>query len=124
MAEGGPRRAMEVFMGAVVGDAVFDHWFDSAEPDQRARVLDNGAVLFPIEMPWVACFVPDRVGMRASGVPLAVVTGVENRDTWFGAAAAWLAEGTGADRVEVPGGHVAFITHPEAFAALVRGTLP
>ena len=123
MAEGGPRRAMEVFMRAVVGDAVFDHWTESAEPEQRARVLDNGAVLFPIEMPWVGCFVPDRAGMRAAGVPLTIVTGADNRDTWFDSAAAWLAEGTGADRVEVPGGHVAYVTHPEAFVALVRDAL-
>lgn len=110
-------------MRAVAGDAVFERWSASAEPGLRARVLGNGAVLFPIEMPWVACFVPDRAGMRASGVPLTMVTGVDSRDTWFAAAAAWLAEGTGADRVELPGGHLGFITHPEAFVQLVRGTL-
>lgn len=81
------------------------------------------AVLFPIEMPWVGCFVPDRAGMRATGVPLTIVTGVDNRDTWFHSAAAWLAEGTGADRAEVPGGHVAYVAHPEAFAGLVRDAL-
>jgi pimeloyl-ACP methyl ester carboxylesterase len=123
MAEGGPRRAMEIFLRAVVGDAVFDQWSASAEPDKRARVLDNAAVLFPIEMPWVACFVPDRAAMRASGVPLTVVTGVDSRDTWFAAATAWLAEGTGANQVELPGGHVGFHTHPEEFVSLVRGTL-
>lgn len=123
MAEAGPRRAMEVFMRAVVGDEVFDQWSESAEPEQRARVLDNGAVLFPIEMPWVGCFVPDRAGMRATGVPLTIVTGLDNRGTWFDSAAAWLAEGTGATRVEVPGGHVAYVTHPEAFVALVRDAL-
>jgi pimeloyl-ACP methyl ester carboxylesterase len=119
MAAGGPRRAMEVFMRGNVGDEVFDTWFELAEPAERDRVLDNGAVLFPIEMPWLACFVPDRDGMRASGVPLTVVAGAENRDTWFGAAASWLVEGTGADRAELPGGHVGFVTHPEAFIALV-----
>jgi pimeloyl-ACP methyl ester carboxylesterase len=123
MAEEGPRRAMELFMRAVVGDAVFDQWSASAEPERRARVLDNGAVLFPIEMPWVACFMPDRDALRATGVPLTVVTGADNRDSWFAAAAAWLAEGTGANHVELPGGHLGFHTHPEAFVALVRGTL-
>lgn len=113
--------APAVVVGHSAGGSIICHWFESAEPEQRARVLDNGAVLFPIEMPWVACFVPDRAGMRATGVPLTVVTGVDNRDTWFGAAAAWLAEGTGANRVELPGGHIGFITHPEAFVALVRG---
>jgi hypothetical protein len=54
---------------------------------------------------------------------LTIVTGVDNRDTWFHSAAAWLAEGTGADRAEVPGGHVAYVAHPEAFAGLVRDAL-
>jgi hypothetical protein len=43
--------------------------------------------------------------MQASRVPLTVVAGEQNRDTPLGAAAAWLAEGTGADLVELPGGH-------------------
>lgn len=120
MAEGGPRRAMEVFLRSVVDDAVVDRWLEVTDPAQRDRVLDNGAVLFPIEMPWIADFVPDWEGMRASGVPLTVVAGADNRDTWFGAAARWLAEGTGADQVELPGGHVGFVTHPEQFIALVR----
>jgi hypothetical protein len=35
-------------------------------------------------------------------------------------AAAWLAEGTGADRVELPGGHGGFVSHPQEFIELVR----
>jgi pimeloyl-ACP methyl ester carboxylesterase len=120
MAEGGPRAAMEAFMRGVVGDEVADMWFQMTDPAEQDRVLDNGTVRFGIEMPWVTCFVPDRDGMRASGVPLTVVAGADNPHTWFGAAAAWLAEGTGADRVELPGGHVGFVTHPQAFVALVR----
>jgi acetyltransferase/esterase len=49
-----------------------------------------------------------------------VAVGAENRDTWYGAAAAWLAEGTGADLVELPGGHGGFVSHPQEFLALVR----
>jgi hypothetical protein len=123
MAEGGPRRAMEVFVRRNAGDEIVDMWFQSVDPAERDRVLDNGAVLFPIEMPAVAAFVPDRDRMRASGVPLTVVMGKQNRDTWFGGAATWLAEGTRADLVELPGGHVGFITHPQAFVELVRRTV-
>jgi hypothetical protein len=65
-------------------------------------------VFFPIELPVFATFVPDRDRMRASGVPLTVVVGRQNRDTWFGAAATWLAEGASADLVELPGGHVGY----------------
>jgi pimeloyl-ACP methyl ester carboxylesterase len=53
-------------------------------------------------------------------VPLTVAVGAENRDTWYGAAAAWLAEGTGADLIELPGGHGGFVSHPQEFIALVR----
>jgi pimeloyl-ACP methyl ester carboxylesterase len=118
--EGGYRLAMERFMRSNAGDEIVDGLFASIDPAERDRVLDNGAVLFPIEMPAVAAFVPDRDRMRASGVPLTVVVGEENRRTWFGAASSWLAEGTGASRVDLPGAHVGFVTHPEALIELVR----
>jgi pimeloyl-ACP methyl ester carboxylesterase len=120
MAEGGPRHAMEAFIRGNAGDEVADQWFESLDPTDRDRILDNGAVFFPIELPAFAEFVPDREGMRASGVPLTVAVGAENRDTWYGAAAAWLAEGTGADLVELSGGHGGFVSHPQAFIELVR----
>ena len=123
MAEGGPRHAMEAFIRGNAGDEVADQWFESLDPTGRERILDNGAVFFPIELPAFAAFVPDRDGMRASGVPLTVVVGAENRDTWFGAAAAWLAEGTGAELVELPGGHGGFVSHPQEFIELVRRTV-
>ncbi len=55
-----------------------------------------------------------------SRTALTVVLGEQNRDTWFGAAATWLAEGTRADLVEMPGGHVGFVSHPTEFVELVR----
>jgi pimeloyl-ACP methyl ester carboxylesterase len=121
MAEGGPRRAMEGFMRANAGDEIVDRLLASAPPADLDRILDNGAAFFERELPMFAGFVPDRDGMRASGVPLTVVVGAENRDTWYGAASAWLAEGTGAELVELPGGHAGLISHPEAFIELVRG---
>jgi pimeloyl-ACP methyl ester carboxylesterase len=120
MAEGGPRRAMEAFMRLNAGDQVVDELFASLPPAQVDMVLGNGEVFFPIELPAFAAFVPDRERMRASGVPLTVAVGADNRDTWFGAASAWLAGGTGAKLVELPGGHVGFLTHPEPFVELVR----
>jgi pimeloyl-ACP methyl ester carboxylesterase len=120
MAEGGPRHAMEMFIRGNAGDEVADQWFESLDATDRDRILENGAVFFPIELPAFAAFMPDREGMRASGVALTVAVGVENRDTWYGAAAAWLAEGTGADLVELPGGHGGFVSHPQEFIELVR----
>lgn len=118
MAEGGPRGAMEAFMRHTVGDEVFESI--DFDPTAGERILDNGAVLFSIELPVFETFVPDRDRMRGSGVPLTMVAGKENRDTWFGAAASWLAEGTGAERVELPGGHIGYLTHPTEFVELVR----
>jgi pimeloyl-ACP methyl ester carboxylesterase len=62
MAEGGPRHAMEAFIRGNAGDEVADQWFESLDPTGRDRILDNGAVFFPIELPAFAAFVPDREG--------------------------------------------------------------
>jgi pimeloyl-ACP methyl ester carboxylesterase len=123
IAQGGPRRAMEVFMRTSAGDEAFEHWRESTDPAVRERVLDNGAVFFPIELPAFATFVPDCEGLRASGVPFTVVVGEENRDTWLGAASAWLVQQTAAERVELPGGHAGFATHPREFMELIGRTI-
>jgi pimeloyl-ACP methyl ester carboxylesterase len=120
MAEGGPRLAMERFMRLNAGDQVVDQLLASVPPAELDRVLDNGATFFELELPVFAGFVPDRDTLRASGVPLTVAVGADNRDNWHGAASAWLAEGTGAELVELPGGHAGLLTYPEAFADLVR----
>jgi pimeloyl-ACP methyl ester carboxylesterase len=120
MADGGPRMAMESFMRTVAGDAAFEHWYASAAGAVRERMLDNGAVFLPIEVPAFAGFVPDCAAMRASGVPLTVVVGAESRGTWFDDAATWLVAGTGASRAELPGGHAGFDSHPREFIDLIR----
>lgn len=120
MAEGGPRRAMEVFIRANAGDAAYESWLASADPALREQTFGNAATFFSIELPAFATFVPDRDRLRASGVPLTVVVGADNRDGWYGAAARWLVEGAGASLVELPGGHGGFETHQDEFVALVR----
>ena len=120
MSEGGPRRAMEAFIRANAGDGAYQAWLASTTPAYRERMFGNAEVFFAIELPAFAAFIPDRDRLRAGGVPLTVAVGAENRDGWYGAAARWLVEGTGADLVEVPGGHGSFETHREDFIALVR----
>ncbi|MQA13762.1 MAG: alpha/beta fold hydrolase [Pseudonocardiaceae bacterium] len=66
MAEGGTRHAMEMFMRANAGDEVVDH-FAASDPAQIERVLGNGVVFIPIELPTFAAFVPDLSRMRAGG---------------------------------------------------------
>jgi pimeloyl-ACP methyl ester carboxylesterase len=121
MAEGGPRRALEAFIRANAGDEAYELWLASTEPALRERIFGNAATFFSIELPVFATFVPDRDRLRTSGVPLTVVVGEDNRDGWFGAAARWLVEGTGAGLVELHGGHGGFVTHQAEFVALVRG---
>jgi pimeloyl-ACP methyl ester carboxylesterase len=120
MAEGGPRRGMEAFIRANAGDDAYEAWLASTDPALRERFFGNAEVFFSIELPAFATFVPDRERLRASGVSLTVAVGEQNRDGWYGAAARWLAEGTGADLVTLPGGHGGFITDQEAFVQVVR----
>jgi pimeloyl-ACP methyl ester carboxylesterase len=121
MADGGPRRAMEAFIRANAGDAGYESWLASTDPALRERFFGNAATFFAIELPAFAVFVPDRERMRASGVPLTVVVGEDNRDNWYGDTARWLVAGVGASLVELPGGHAGFETHQEEFVALVQG---
>jgi pimeloyl-ACP methyl ester carboxylesterase len=121
MAEGGPRRAMEMFIRANAGDEAYETWLASTDPSFRERIFGNAAAFFAIELPAFAAFVPDRERLRASGVPLTVVVGEDNIDGWYGAAARWLIDGSGASLVELPGGHGGFVTHQDEFVALVSG---
>lgn len=59
-----------------------DRRFSSFTPAERDRVLANGDVFFPLELPVFATFVPDRGRIQASGVPLSVVLSERNRDSW------------------------------------------
>jgi pimeloyl-ACP methyl ester carboxylesterase len=120
MTDGGPRRAMEVFMRCNAGDTAFEHWQATVDPALRERIMANASVFFETELPPFARFTPNCPAMRAAGVPLTVVVGADDRDTWFDAAAAWVVAGTGAQRVYIPGGHAGFDSHPEAFMALIR----
>ncbi len=119
LAERGPRQAFELFIRADSGDEA-DNVVEVLGATVWDRVLDNGAVFFSIALPAIAAFVPDGALMRASGVPLTVVRGAQNRDTWLAAASAWLAAATGADCGELPGGHGGYVTNPAEFVALVR----
>jgi hypothetical protein len=66
-----------------------------------------------------ATFAPDRDRMRATGVPLTVVMAEESRGSWSGTASRWLAAGTGAELLELPGGHVGFLADPDGLVELV-----
>jgi hypothetical protein len=58
---------MEVFIRGNAGEEVADKWFASLDPTKGDRILDNGAVFFPIELPAFPAFIPDREGCRPAG---------------------------------------------------------
>src|SRR6266508_271652 len=120
MAEGGPRRAMEVFIRANAGDAAYEAWLASIDPELRERIFANAPTFFSIELPAFAAFVPDRDRIRTSRVPLTVIVGEDNRDCWYADAARGVVEGSAAELIEMPGGHGGFETHREDFIAFVR----
>ncbi len=117
MTEGGPQAAMETFMRIMAGDQIVD-FFAASDREQYERVLDNGAACLTIELPVLATFAPDRDRLRAIGVPLIVVMAEKRRESW-GTASRWLAAGTGAELVELPGGHVGFLVDPDGLVELV-----
>jgi hypothetical protein len=66
-------------------------------------------------------YVPDVDRLRASGVPMAIVAGERSRDSGPGANDALLAASTGATMWFLPGEPAGSLTHPDAFATLLRG---
>jgi hypothetical protein len=43
----------------------------------------------------------------------------ESRESWSGTASRWPAAGTGAEPLELPGGHVGFLVDPDGLVELV-----
>jgi pimeloyl-ACP methyl ester carboxylesterase len=120
MAEGGAARALEAFIRGNAGDRAFEEWRAASDPATYERTLANATVFFDLELPAFIRFVPDVAAMRRAGVPVTVLLGTENLETWLGGAGGWLARETGANLVEVAGGHGGFVTHPTEFVEQVR----
>ncbi|HEY3059282.1 MAG TPA: alpha/beta hydrolase [Chloroflexota bacterium] len=120
MAEGGAARALEAFIRGNAGDRAFEEWCAASEPAAYERTLGNATVFFDLELPAFVRFVPDVAAMRRAGVPVTVLIGTEDLETWVGAAGRWLASETGAKLVELPGGHGGFVTHPAELVKQVR----
>lgn len=124
MTEGGPSRAMEVFLRWADGDEVYE----SLDPDVRDRMLGDGEVLFGIEMAQALGYRPMPEQLGAIEVPCAVLAGIDNRDPgathhWAYDAAQWMAEALDAPLVETRGAHGSMLTHPETFVSTLRSIL-
>ncbi len=114
--EGGFPLAMDRFLRGVAGDDVID----ALEPALRTRMLTNGQVFFEVELPAMSAYLPDPELLRRTGVTLLPAAGVDNRDTYFGEATRWLADGLGVAVHELSGAHGPYFDRPAVFADELR----
>jgi pimeloyl-ACP methyl ester carboxylesterase len=124
MAKGGFRLAMELFLRNVAGDQVYE----SLDPQLRERLLDNGSVLYEIELTPFVAYEPSPDELKAFAVPSLVTAGAANRDPsarghWRFEVAQWLAGQLGTTVAELPGGHMAYLGEPENFARALQPLL-
>jgi hypothetical protein len=111
MAAGGPPAAMESFLRWAAGDAAFE----AVDPTDRDRWLGNGAVFFGVELAPTMAYAPSLQAIADAQVPIVAAASHDSRDPasrhhFLYQAAAWLAHQVGVDLVEVPGGHMAYLT--------------
>lgn len=124
MAKGGPRLATELFLRNVADERVYD----SLDPELRDRLLDNGEVLFGIEIAPYVAYQPTPEELNAVRVRCVVTAGATNRDPsahghWRYEVAQWLAGHLGTTVVDLPGGHMAYLYESEDFAEALRPLL-
>jgi pimeloyl-ACP methyl ester carboxylesterase len=124
MAAGGPPAAMERFLRWAAGDATFQ----AVDPTDRDRWLDNGQVFFGVELAPVMAYAPLVEAIADAQVPIVAAASHESRDPasphhFLYQAASWLAHQVDVDLLELPGGHMAYLTQPAAVAESLRPPL-
>ena len=91
-------------------------------------MLDNGDVLFAIEMAVYLGYEPTLGQLASIRLPCAVAAGADNRHStatghWRYEVAQWLAGHLRTPLVELPGAHMAYLDQPRSFAAALRPLL-
>ncbi|MHC1558828.1 alpha/beta fold hydrolase [Actinomycetospora sp. C-140] len=124
MAQGGPEKAVELFLRWVCGDDVYE----SFDPALRGRLLGNGDVMLGVEMEPMLAYLPAPEQLAAVATPSVVAVGVDQRDgsargLWFVEASQWVADGLGVSLIDTPGRHVPQATHPQELVTLLRPIL-
>jgi pimeloyl-ACP methyl ester carboxylesterase len=114
MAKGGPRAAMDAFVGFAFGETVRF----LSEPVLE-RMYGNGEVLFGLEFASFGSWRPDEERLRGLSIPVHLLVSKEGLP-FIAEAAAWIAARVGTDVVPVPGGHVGFIDNAHDVAEVVR----
>lgn len=116
MERGGPRGAVEAFLGFVAGDSLQD--LDAATVE---RMLGNAQVLLGLEFGVFEAWHPDEAALAAVTIPIQVMRGTELAAPFFGEAAAWTAKHLGTAVVTAPGRHTPNFDRP---AELAEAILP
>jgi pimeloyl-ACP methyl ester carboxylesterase len=80
------------------------------------RQLGNAAVLFDTELPEVFTWRPDMAGLRAATVPWALAVGEASAGKPYDRPTRVIADLAGVPVLGFPGGHTAYLQHPERFA--------
>jgi pimeloyl-ACP methyl ester carboxylesterase len=124
MTAGGPAAAMKSFLRWAAGDAAFE----AIDPAERNRYVGNGEVFFGVEQAAFLAYAPAVEALAGAQVPILAAASSANRDLasphhFLYQAASWLARQLGTDLVEVPGGHMAYLTDPAAVAEGLRPLL-
>ena len=124
MAAGGPPAAMEGFLRWAAGDTTFE----ATDPADRDRWLGNGEVFIGVELAPIMAYAPMVEAIAGAQVPIVAAASHQSHDPasphhFLYQAAAWLAGQVDADLVEVPGGHMAYLTDPVAVAEGLRPLL-
>ena len=117
MARGGPRGAVEAFLGFAAGESL-----TALDADTRERMLGNGETLFGLEFGKFESYRPDDDTLASVSVPVHVVAG---RDTAppFKEPAGWLAARLGTSVRESPDAHTPYFDRPAEFAETIRALL-
>ena len=124
MAAGGPPAAMESFLRWAAGDATFE----AIDPADRDRWLGNGEVFLGVEMASIMAYAPVVEAIAHAQARIVAAASSASRDPasphhFLYQAAAWLARQVDADLLEVPGGHMTYLTDPAAVAESLRPPL-
>jgi pimeloyl-ACP methyl ester carboxylesterase len=111
MAAGGMRGGAEAFFHFADGPA-----FACLPEATQERMLDNAQVLFESEFGVFASWRPEPAGLAGLAMPVTVLVGDDSQAPAFREAAEWLARQTKTSPVPVAGGHLGFVTQPDAIA--------
>jgi pimeloyl-ACP methyl ester carboxylesterase len=111
MAAGGMRGGAEAFFRFADGPA-----FACLPGATRERMLDNAPVLFESEFGVFASWRPEQAAVARLAMTVTVLVGDDSQAPAFREAAGWLARQTNTFPISVPGGHLGFVTQPDAFA--------